>query len=213
VKVVLASGSPRRRELLGRLAVPFEIAVSRRPERRPHPGEEPKRYAEATALEKAREIRATHSDAIVIAGDTIVVADDTILGKPADPDEAFGMLSALAGVTHDVITGVAVLCAGEEHIASECTRVSMRRSSPTELREYIATGEPMDKAGAYAIQGHGGALISAIEGCLENVVGLPLCLVRNVLVRCGLALPDASCDHYRFSDGWPPDGRGPTTVG
>lgn len=213
MKVVLASGSPRRRDLLSRLAVPFEIAVSTRPERRPRPGEEPGRYAEATALEKAREIRAQHPDAFVLAGDTIVVAGNAILGKPSDPNEAFDMLSSLAGVTHEVITGVAALCGGDVLLSSECTRVSMRRSSPIELQEYIATGEPMDKAGAYAIQGHGGALISGIEGCLENVVGLPLCLVREFLVRCELALPDVSCAHHRFSDGWPPDGREVTGVG
>ena len=115
------------------------------------------------------------------------------------------MLTALRGKTHEVLTGVVVRCGDAEYVDCQRTTVAMNDASNAAIRDYIRTGEPMDKAGAYAIQGAGGALIAGIDGCLDNVIGLPLCVVSRLLRRCGLELPSGEeiCRHYHVAQGWP----------
>lgn len=203
--LVLASGSPRRRELLARLGIPFEVVVSNSEERAPRPLEEPAGYASELAAAKAECVAATRKDAVILAADTVVALDHRILGKPADRDDAVAMLLDLAGRSHEVITAVVVRHQGEELKAVERTAVSMRSFARHGAERYVDTGEPMDKAGAYAIQGTGAALVTHIDGCYENVVGLPLGKVRALLVEAGVELPVGTpgCTHLRPEDGLP----------
>jgi septum formation protein len=176
--IILASASPRRRELLATLGVDFTVRVPEVDELL-NPDEAPRCFAERLAREKAA---AVVPDGVVIAADTIVVYAGKILGKPSDAAEARGMLSALSGRIHEVITGVCVAGATRVEVFSVVTRVEFRRLTGTEIAEYVATGEPMDKAGSYAIQGGAAPMIRAIEGSYTNVVGLPLCELYEVLV-------------------------------
>ncbi len=186
--IVLASQSPRRRELLTRLGLTFRVLAPEIDERmdRPLP---PPLLAERISLEKARAAQAlTGPEALIIAADTVVALDSAVLGKPADRSDAVRMLSSLSGRTHQVYTGVTVLrgiTAATEH---EVTDVTFRTLSPRETADYAATGEPMDKAGAYGIQGYGSLLVSGIRGDYFNVVGLPLCRLGQMLARF-----DADC--------------------
>ena len=183
--LILASASPRRRELLAqagyRFAVqPSSIAESLRP------GEDAIRFATRLAREKAEAVFARHppsaAPAMVLGADTVVVCDEEVMGKPADAADAQRMLLLLSGRTHQVVTGVAVVWGvGSAEVAAEMTQVTMNTLSPEEIAAYIATGEPMDKAGAYAIQGYAGRWIPRIHGCYFNVVGLPLSLVAGLL--------------------------------
>lgn len=187
-KLILASGSPRRRELLGDLGLDFEIHPSPMEEPAPIQGEKPDDYAMRMAELKTRDVARHFSGATVLGADTIVVLDDRIMGKPKDEDHALEMLSALSGHTHQVTTAFCIVMPdGESITRAVTTDVDMRQSGETELKSYIATGEPMDKAGAYAIQGIGTFLVTAIRGSYTNVVGLPVARVLDELLKADLA--------------------------
>ncbi len=173
MRVVLASASPRRRELLATLIPDFEIAVAGVDEEAltvPDPWE----TAERLALAKARAVADQHRDALVIGGDTVVAVDAEQLAKPLDAEDAKRMLRALSGRTHVVITGVALVGPGREESFTDTTRVTFLPLGEEEIAHSVATGEPMDKAGAYAIQGGAKAFVTGIEGSWSNVVGLPV---------------------------------------
>ena len=193
--IVLASASPRRQELLRNAGIPFTVQPADIDET-PLAGEAPRDCAERLAREKALAVFRIRPQDYVLGADTIVVVDDMILGKPRDADDAGRMLRLLSGRTHAVITGVCVVgpaAASEsgdtaskqrqlpERTASETTLVTMCELSEDEIRDYVATGEPMDKAGAYAIQGLASRWIPRIEGDYSNVVGLPVALVYRML--------------------------------
>jgi septum formation protein len=183
--LILASASPRRRELLTQAGYRFEVQPSSIPESR-RPGEDAIRFATRLAREKAEEVFARHQPStapvMVLGADTVVVCDGEVMGKPADAADATRMLLLLSGCTHQVVTGVAVVWdVGSAEVAAEMTQVTMRTLSPEEVAGYVASGEPMDKAGAYAIQGYAGRWIPRIHGCYFNVVGLPLALVTSLL--------------------------------
>jgi septum formation protein len=180
--LVLASGSPRRRELLAQAGYRFQVQVSSVAEAR-RPDEDAIRFATRLAREKAEDVFARCSPgALVLGADTVVACDGEVMGKPADAADATRMLLRLSGRTHQVVTGVAVVWGeGSAEVAAELTHVTVRTISPQEVSEYVAGGEPMDKAGAYAIQGYAGRWIPRINGCYFNVVGLPLALVTSLL--------------------------------
>ncbi len=187
--LVLASASPRRRELLTQAGYRFQVHPAHIPED-PLPGEKPIAYVTRLAREKAeavfRELTATpvqnpETNLVVLGADTTVALDNTILGKPEDAADAARMLRLLSGRTHRVITGVAVATERGAEVAAEATAVRFLTLSDEEIDEYVATGEPMDKAGAYAIQGRAARWIPRIEGCYFNVMGLPLALVCSLL--------------------------------
>jgi septum formation protein len=190
-KLILASASPRRRELLAQAGYHFDVQASALPESR-RPEEDAIRFATRLAREKAEEVFARRQaaagmgePAIVLGADTVVVCDGEVMGKPADPADAERMLLLLSGRTHHVVTGVAVVWGSSSsptiEVAAELTQVTMRTLSPGEVSRYAASGEPMDKAGAYAIQGYAARWIPRISGCYFNVVGLPLALVATML--------------------------------
>lgn len=186
--LVLASGSPRRKELLTQAGFTFRVHPSSVPEEH-REGEDPIAFATRLAKEKAHavftELAAFDSETdplLVLGADTIVVSPAReILGKPKNANDAVRMLRLLSGATHSVITGVAVITRAGIEVASELTYVTMTTVSEVEIEAYIQTGEPMDKAGAYAIQGYAAAWIPRIHGCYFNVVGLPLALVSSML--------------------------------
>lgn len=183
--VVLASGSPRRRELLRQMGITeFEVLPAGGEETAPE-GLGPAALVEHLALQKAREVFALRSGATVIGADTVVALDGRILGKPRDEAEAAEMLAALSGRRHQVYTGVAVLSGDRALTHAECTEVEFRTLTPAEIGAYVATGEPMDKAGAYGIQGRACVFIRGIRGDYYNVVGLPVCAVHNMLAEIG----------------------------
>ncbi|TMQ72131.1 MAG: septum formation protein Maf [Candidatus Eisenbacteria bacterium] len=180
--LVLASASPRRVTLLRQVGADF-VVVDPGPDR-PWPGEaEPRHGVRALALHKAGRVSARRPGAVVIGADTVVVLRGTRLGKPGTPGEAASMLSRLHGRTHEVWTGIAVVGGGEQRTAAECTRVSFARLHVDEINAYVASGEPLDKAGAYGIQGLAGQFVRRIEGDYANVVGLPLARLRAVLAE------------------------------
>jgi len=188
--LVLASGSPRRRELLASLGIDFLIDSGNGDEPRPESGEAPAAYAMRASRAKARQVAERHPKAVILAADTIVILGDDILGKPEDDADALAMLTRLSGRTHQVVTGCCLLTPnGGEECFAVSSDVTMRRSSREELLAYAATGEPRDKAGAYAIQGLGGFLVRRVEGSYTNVVGLPLARVLEVLLSWGVVLP------------------------
>lgn len=178
-KLILASASPRRRELLGSLGLEFEVRVPDIDESLKE-GEAPRNFAERLAEEKSAAITAD-AGATLVAADTIVVLGDTILGKPHDEEHAFEMLSDLSGKTHEVITGVCVRRGSSANVFSVATKVVFRSLEKAEIIRYIASGCPMDKAGAYAIQGGAAHMVKEIRGSYTNVVGLPLCEVHEAL--------------------------------
>jgi septum formation protein len=194
--LMLASASPRRRELLTQAGFSFQVHPADIPED-PLPGEDPMAYVTRLAREKAQavfsELAAKSSPAdekgngrplAVLGADTTVTLDNHILGKPADAADAARMLRLLSGRTHRVITGVALVTAEATEVAAEVTAVRFLTLTEEEISAYIATGEPMDKAGAYAIQGRAARWIPRIEGCYFNVVGLPISLVSTLLESC-----------------------------
>jgi septum formation protein len=186
--LILASRSPRRRELLSRLVPDFDVISSGVAEEL-EPG--PLTAAVARLAEmKARAVAAGHPDAVVLGADTIVVIDGNVLGKPKDVDEAVGMLRRLRGRPHEVLTGVAVIDGPRALVftGTEITRVVMARYSDDLIDEYVASGSPFDKAGAYAIQDLDGELVESIAGSYTNVVGLPLGLTARLLVAAGLTV-------------------------
>ena len=190
--LVLASASPRRRELLTQAGYVFEVHPAHIPED-PYPDEDPIAYVTRLAREKAEAVfaeltktgasdkRASAPPQVVLGADTTVTLDDHILGKPEDAADAARMLRLLSGRTHRVITGVALVTATRTQAAAEVTAVTFLALSDKEIAAYIATGEPMDKAGAYAIQGYAARWIPRIEGCYFNVVGLPIAVVSTLL--------------------------------
>ncbi len=178
--VVLASASPRRRELLSSLGIHFDIQIPDIDET-PRPNEVPRVFAERLAKEKAEAI-SSDADTVLISADTIVVQNKIILGKPKDEEEAQAMLESLSGQVHKVITAVCVKKGKQETVFSAVTEVEFRILTKNEIDTYIASGDPMDKAGAYAIQGGAAPMIRAINGSYTNVVGLPLCELHETLL-------------------------------
>ena len=185
--LVLASASPRRRELLAQAGFTFEVHPAHVPEE-PNPGEDPIAYVTRLAREKAQAVfnqlaanPDTAAKLVVLGADTTVTLDNHILGKPEDAADAARMLCLLSGRTHRVITGVAVVTADRTEVAAEVTGVTFLTLSDEEITAYVATGEPLDKASAYAIQGRAARWIPRIEGDYFNVVGLPLALVSTLL--------------------------------
>ena len=189
VPLVLASGSPRRVALLAELGVPFQVIVSDAPETI-----DPRLDAEAQAVEiaerKARSVASRIERGIVLGADTIVVLDGALLGKPVDDADAMSMLHRLSGREHRVVTGMAVIDAETSSLrASAVTSVvRFRALTNSEIAQYVATGEPSGKAGAYAIQGLGAGLVSNLGGCFSNVVGLPLCETARLLSAAGVTV-------------------------
>jgi nucleoside triphosphate pyrophosphatase len=178
--LVLASASPRRVALLRQAGARF-VVVDPGPDR-PWPGEaDPRHGVRALALDKARRVAARRPRSVVIGADTVVVARGQRFGKPRDDVEARAMLARLHGRTHEVWTGIAVVRDGEHRTAAECTRVRFARLEPAEIEAYLGTREPLDKAGAYGIQGLGGQFVRGIEGDYHNVVGLPLARLRQMM--------------------------------
>jgi septum formation protein len=190
--LILASASPRRRELLTQAGFIFQVHPAHIPED-PLPNEDPIAYVTRLARQKAEAVfaeittarasdtRASAPPQVVLGADTTVTLDNQILGKPESPADGARMLRLLSGRTHRVITGVAVVTAARTEVAAEVTAVKFLTLSDAEIDAYIATGEPMDKAGAYAIQGRAARWIPRIEGDYFNVVGLPLALVSTLL--------------------------------
>jgi len=190
--LVLASASPRRQELLGSAGIPFTVQAADINET-PLEGESPRDCAERLAREKALAVFDSRRQDWVLGADTIVVVDGVILGKPRDADDAARMLRLLAGRTHEVITGVCVVGAVASRqlpvaikTASETTVVTFSEMSDDEIKNYVTTGEPLDKAGAYAIQGIASRWIPRVEGDYSNVVGLPVALVYRMLRELGV---------------------------
>jgi len=181
-RLILASASPRRRELLTQAGFSFTVKAADIDES-VLPGEDPEAYVTRLAREKARTIfdAVDDAEAVVLGADTTVVLDGEILGKPVDKADAVRMLRGLSGRTHRVITGVAVVTGRGAEVAAEVTEVWFSEISDREIAEYVETGEPMDKAGAYGIQGRAGKWIPRIEGCYFNVMGLPLARVSAML--------------------------------
>jgi septum formation protein len=180
--VVLASASPRRVALLRQVGVKFTVSDPG-PDREWPGVAEPRDGVRALALDKARRIAERRTSAIVIGADTVVVARGRRMGKPRNATEAAAMLATLQGRTHEVWSGIAVVRGREQRTGAEVTRVSFARLTPAEIAAYVRTGEPLDKAGAYAIQGLAGAFVRRIEGDYFNVVGLPLQRLRGLLAE------------------------------
>ena len=187
MKIILASQSPRRKELLERMGIRDFETISPNVDESAFRGLPPEELVRRLSAEKAAAVAGkAGEDAIVIAADTVVALEGAVLGKPADELDAFKMLSALSGVRHQVYTGVTVCRGGEKQTAHEVTDVTFRELSEEEIEDYIATGEPMDKAGAYGIQGYGALLIQGISGDYYNVMGLPVCRLSGMLSRFGV---------------------------
>lgn len=183
--VILASQSPRRRELLRLIGVAHEVEPADIDETL-LPGEVPLQHAERLAQEKAHVIATRHPDAVVIAADTIVVLDGDVLGKPADVPEACAILGRLSGRTHTVHTAVAVRYGGRTASGVESVEVTFRPLDETRIAQYVATGEPMDKAGSYGIQGYGATLVERIHGDYFAVMGLALGRMIGLLEELGV---------------------------
>jgi len=182
---ILASQSPRRQELLGRLGLQFEIITADIDETMD------KSLSVADAVmavcaKKAAAVGKDHPGRLILAADTVVVVDETVLGKPHSEEEAFAMLRSLSGRTHQVLTGCCLWRDGIVETFCETTSIRFKPLSDAEIRAYIATGSPMDKAGAYGIQDHAAVFAEALEGDYYNVMGLPVCSVVKALRRCGI---------------------------
>ena len=180
MSLILASASPRRSELLRNANIAFTVEPAHVLEE-PLSGETPLNYAQRLACDKARAVFARHPDDAVLGADTVVVVDEHLLEKPADERDAARMLRLLSGRRHEVITGVCLIVACFEQASAEVTQVRFSPLSEVEIAEYTRTGEPMDKAGAYAIQGVASRWVDRIEGCYFNVVGLPVPRVYGML--------------------------------
>jgi len=182
---VLASSSPRRKELLDTLALDFDVEPGDVDESR-HPNEPPGVYVERIAAEKAR--AAAGVDRIVLAADTVVVHEGRVLGKPGHPEEARSMLRRLQGDSHEVFTGVSVASWDDGplvHTAVDVTEVSLLPMTDAEIEDYVSTGEPMDKAGAYALQEAGGRFVESVDGSPFTVIGLPIHLISRLISNAG----------------------------
>jgi septum formation protein len=184
--LILASSSPRRQELLREAGIAFAVHPAHINEDQ-NPGESPIDYACRVAKEKAEAVAARHPQKSVLGADTIVIVDGEVLGKPRDPADAARMLRLLSGRSHDVTTAVCLISPSGDAETRFCTtQVFFRRLTEQEIQQYVAGGEPMDKAGAYAIQGGASRWTDRIEGEFSNVVGLPLSLVTEMLRKNGL---------------------------
>ncbi len=189
--VILASASPRRRELLTLVGIAHQVVASNLDETM-RAGECPAEHALRLAMEKAGAIARSHPDAVVIGADTVVIIDGNVLGKPATSESAREMLRALNGRSHTVITAVAVAYRGQTRAGAEEVVVTFRRLTDDEMDAYVATREGMDKAGAYGIQGFGATIVERIEGDFFAVMGLPLVRLISLLRELGLS--------YRFGN-------------
>jgi len=189
--LILASASPRRSELLRNAGIAFTVAPAHVPEQ-VLPNEPPLKYVQRLAFDKASAVFARHPDGVVLGADTIVVADEHLLEKPLDHVDAARMLRLLSGRSHQVITGVCVVAPNGEQTEAEITEVRFSPLSEAEIASYVATGEPMDKAGAYAIQGIASRWVERIDGCYFNVVGLPVPRVYRMLRRLERATGSAA---------------------
>ena len=183
-RILLASQSPRRRDLLRMIGIPFE-AIPADIDESQLPGEPPAEHAERLAREKGAVIAARRPDALVISADTIVVLDGEVLGKPADAAEARATLRRLSGRTHTVFTAVAVAFEGRVESEVEAVAVTFRELDDETIAAYVETGEPMDKAGAYGIQGYGAIIVQRIDGDFFAVMGLALGLLVELMARVG----------------------------
>ena len=189
-KLVLASRSPRRSELLQSLGLDFEVSPSK-VEETTDPKQSPEQNAVKIARDKARWVAGKNPDSYVLGADTMVVLDREIIGQPVDEEDAYRILSKLAGKQHRVITGVALITPeAEEYETAVVSTVSIKSVPENEIRSYIATGEPLDKAGAYAIQGKGSFLVSSWEGSWSNIVGLPLEALTGLFQQAGFPVPE-----------------------
>ncbi len=189
VHIVLASASPRRRELLERLGWRFDVIPCDAEETRIF-GEDPAQMVMRLARLKCEKVAPLFPDSLVISADTVVVLDGEIFGKPVDDADARAMLVSLSGRVHDVYSGLALFWRGKVLCDFDRTEVVFRKMSREFLESYVATGEPRGKAGAYAIQGRGGMLVQSIRGDYSTVVGLPLCLLGKMLELCGICLQE-----------------------
>jgi len=184
--LVLASASPRRAELLRAAGIPFEVAPADVDEQQ-HPGEDATDYVRRLAQAKAARVAGLRPGRPVLGADTAVVVDGEVLGKPRDATEAIQMLSRLSGRSHQVLTGVCVIDpAGRVEAAVASTLVEFRQLSESEIDQYVASGEPMDKAGAYGIQAGARGFVTRIDGDFDNVVGLPVALIQAMCLRVGI---------------------------
>ncbi len=191
MRLVLASASPRRRELLAKLGQPFDVRPAGT-EESVNLGTTPVRTIQHIARQKAIAVAAAdRSEMLVIGADTGVILGSRILGKPSDREDALRMLRQLRGQTHQVVTGLALVVnpSGSCAVSHVTTAVSMASYTDREIEEYVSSGEPDDKAGAYAIQGAGGELVESIQGCYLNVVGLPLCELSRMFAAVGFQVP------------------------
>ena len=182
-KILLASTSPRRIKLLSNLNLPFEVKTPRITE--PQILSEPRSSVIQNSLLKAQSVLDDVAEGYIVAADTIVVKDDRILGKPQDKEEAVMMLGTLSGTTHVVFTGVTIINSANGETVSDVAKslVYMKKLSDEEISAYVESGEPMDKAGAYGIQGYGSMIIERIEGCYFNVMGLPMSLLHDLFKK------------------------------
>jgi septum formation protein len=197
---ILASSSPRRKNLLELLGIPFEVVPARIDEK-PLDREEPEAFVLRMARAKAREVSAMHAGSWTLGADTIVVLDGRMMGKPGNETEAVDMLMALSGRDHLVLSGVALVndAAGCRADGMARTTVTFRGFRRAEAEAYVRTGEPMDKAGAYGAQGIGALLIERVEGSYSNVVGLPLALVLSMLEKANVIVPSRAGGMYTLS--------------
>ena len=182
--IILASSSPRRRELLSMIGLNYVIETSGEEEVQPH-GLPPAEFVKTLALQKAQPVADLHPGDCVIGADTIVYLEGDILGKPHTPDVAKAYLSRMQGKKHVVFTGVAVLKNGHADVRHCETTVTFAPMTPREIDAYVATGEPLDKAGAYGVQGPGGIFVERVEGNYFNVIGLPLPMLYKMLIDAG----------------------------
>jgi len=192
IRVILASASPRRRELLSLIGIAHEV-ISADVDETVRVAEPPPAYVERLAREKAHAVAAKHGGAVVIGADTTVVLGDDILAKPDDAADAERMIARLAGHTHEVCTGIAVEYRGRTASAVERVAVTFRTLAALEIAEYVATGEPLDKAGAYGIQGFGATIVERVDGDYFSVMGLGLRRLVSLLGEVGV--------QYRFGGG------------
>ncbi|HHO76185.1 MAG TPA: septum formation inhibitor Maf [Deltaproteobacteria bacterium] len=198
MQIILASGSPRRRELFSQLGLDFKILIPHIDET-PLAGELPEDFCSRISMDKAMRVSQDYADALVIAADTIVVIEGRILGKPADSMEATEYLMLLSNRMHDVYTGYTIMNRLKRTTRTILTRVHFKTMSEEEIFWYVSTGEPMDKAGAYAVQGAGSVFIDRIEGSYTNVIGLPLSDLYWDMKDFGLNLK--TIEHGRFTYG------------
>lgn len=180
--LILASASPRRRELVGYMGIPFEVICAEAEELKEG---RPEELVMENARRKARAVAQSYPGRLVLGADTIVYLQDRVLGKPENEAEACRMLGMLSGAWHTVYTGVCIARDGYEDVRWEASRVQFVPLDENTIARYVKTGEPMDKAGAYALQGRGGMFVSRIDGSYSNVIGLPMALTRDMLLAAG----------------------------